>query len=75
MPHRFRTRTLPHLRAQTQLLENAKRAALLTGLAPLFEATAAEAFSVPAGAMQVCVCVCVCVYDSACVRAPSTVSR
>jgi len=38
--------------SRRELLENAKRAALLTGLAPLFEATAAEAFSVPAGAMQ-----------------------
>ena len=35
-----------------ELLESAKRGVMLTGLSPLFQASATEAFSVPAGAMQ-----------------------
>jgi len=36
-----------------ELLESGKKMMLLTTLAPLFEPTAAHAFTVPAGAMQV----------------------
>ena len=44
--------TMAARHTRRELLESAKRGVLLTGLSPLFHASATEAFSVPAGAMQ-----------------------